>query len=423
MTDLEKARAEIDACDREMAALFARRMAAVEEVADYKEAAGLPVLDRAREDALLVKNMGYLPDKTYEREYRAFLRAEMAISRGYQSRRRDGLYVDLGDKGYPILLKSGGIYHAKEYLNLNRRVLIVTDDGVPSQYARTVESQCATPTRVCIPAGEQSKKLATYEKLLTILLERGFTRSDCVVAVGGGVVGDLAGFAAATYLRGIDFYNIPTTLLSQVDSSVGGKTGVDFREVKNQVGAFWQPKAVLIDPDTLSTLAPRQVSNGMAEVIKMAATSDPALFSLAETASRADIPALIRGALLVKKSVVEQDAEEAGLRRVLNFGHTVGHAIESLAAPRLLHGECVALGMLPFSSPAVRERLKAVYARYGLPCEIPFSPEQLMPLILHDKKNADGGITCVTVEEIGKFSFRKVTPDEMLAFLKGGLPQ
>ncbi|MGM9609578.1 MAG: chorismate mutase, partial [Eubacteriales bacterium] len=158
MTDLEKARAEIDACDREMAALFARRMAAVEEVADYKEAAGLPVLDRAREDALLEKNVGYLPDMTYEREYRAFLRAEMAISRGYQSRRRDKLYVDLGDKGYPIVLQSGGIYHAKEYLNLNRRVLIVTDDGVPSQYARTVEAQCATPTRVCIPAGEKSKQ-------------------------------------------------------------------------------------------------------------------------------------------------------------------------------------------------------------------------------------------------------------------------
>ena len=421
MTELDTAREEIDACDREMARLFARRMAAVDRVAAYKKEAGLPVLDTARETALLEKNRAYLPDDTFLTEYLAFERSVMALSRGYQAKKNCELYVDLPGRGYEVVLSRGGLHHAGELCDLDRRVLVVTDSGVPGQYAKTVMAQCQEPTLAILPAGEASKTLASYEKLLRILLERGFTRGDCVVAVGGGVVGDLAGFAASTYLRGIGFYNMPTTLLSAVDASVGGKNGIDFLGVKNQVGVFRQPDKVLIDPDTFSTLPERQISAGMAEVIKMAATSDPALFSLCERATVADLPAIIRAAVAIKRDVVEADEREGGLRRVLNFGHTVGHAIESLAGGRLLHGECVALGMLPMCAPAVRERLTALYGRYGLPTEIPFTPEQMLPYLTHDKKLSGGELTYVFVPEVGKFEFRRATPEEFLHNLREGM--
>lgn len=420
MTELEKARAEIDLCDREMAKLFCRRMEAVEHIADYKRAAGLPVLDPAREAAVIRENCDALGESPYREEYRALLVAMMTISRGYQSRKNAGLYVDLGERGYEVAVEPGGLARVGDRFDLGRKCLVVTDSGVPEVYARTVAAACREPIVVCLPMGEASKSLVSYEKLLRILVEHGFTRTDCVVAVGGGVVGDLAGFAAATYLRGIDFYNIPTTLLSEVDSSVGGKTGVDLDGVKNQVGVFWQPRGVLIDPETLATLPRRQFACGMAEVIKMAATFDAELFSLCETATVADAEEIIRRAVGIKRDVVVRDEREGGLRRVLNFGHTVGHAVESLAGGRLLHGECVSVGMLPMTSPAVRQRLRAVLERWELPVECPFTPAALLPLILHDKKMQGSEVTYVYVERIGSYELRRATPDEFCRLLGEG---
>ena len=160
---------------------------------------------------------------------------------------------------YDIVLEPGAIKKAGELLNLNRRVLVVTDSGVPAQYAETVAAQCSEAAIVTIPQGEQSKCFDELRHLLSEMLDKSFTRVDCVVAVGGGVVGDLSGFAASCYMRGVDFYNIPTTLLSQVDSSIGGKTAIDFGGVKNIVGAFYQPKKVIIDPEVLETLSRRQL--------------------------------------------------------------------------------------------------------------------------------------------------------------------
>ncbi|MBR3936018.1 MAG: 3-dehydroquinate synthase, partial [Oscillospiraceae bacterium] len=172
--------------------------------------------------------------------------------------------INLPLGNYDITIERGVLKRAGEIINLDRRVLIVTDSGVPEEYAKTVADQCKAPFVITVPMGEESKSLGTFEKLCAAMLEHGFDRSDCVVAVGGGVVGDLSGFAAASYMRGIDFYNIPTTVLSQVDSSVGGKTAVNFGKIKNIIGAFYQPKAVLIDPDTLKTLSERHFSNGLA---------------------------------------------------------------------------------------------------------------------------------------------------------------
>ena len=324
--------------------------------------------------------------------------------------------VSLGAQSYPIILDSRVLSHAGEHLDLARRVLVVTDSGVPEEYAETVAGACRQ-ARICtVPAGESSKNMGSYQQLLGEMLALGMGRGDCVVAVGGGMVGDLAGFAAATYMRGVDFYNVPTTLLAQVDSSVGGKTAIDMNGVKNIVGAFHQPRAVLIDTDTLRSLSRRQMAAGLAESVKMAMTCDAALLELIESSSDlpADLPEIIARSLSIKARVVEQDPTEQGLRRVLNFGHTIGHAVESCAGGKLLHGECVAMGMLPMCGPALRPRLTNILRKCGLPTGCGFTPRQLLPYLLHDKKAFSDGISVVMVDEPGSFRMEKQAPEEIL---------
>ena len=320
--------------------------------------------------------------------------------------------MELGADSYDIVVERGALKKAGEYLDLDRKVVVVTDDGVPAEYARTVADQAKEGTVFTIPQGEANKNMHTFEDILGAMLEASLTRKDCVVAVGGGVVGDMSGFAAACYMRGIDFYNIPTTLLSQVDSSIGGKTAIDFKGVKNIVGAFFQPKKVLIDPDTLDTLSVRQVNAGLAEAIKMAATSDAQLFEKIEKSAdlNADITDIIIGALNIKKDVVEQDPKESGLRKILNFGHTIGHAIEAYYEGEYLHGECVAMGMLPMCDGNVRARLEEVLTKYDLPTGCDAGAEELMPYIMHDKKMGKGTLSVIYVPEIGSFEIREVEP-------------
>ena len=321
--------------------------------------------------------------------------------------------TSMGD--YNIIIERGSINCLSEYCNTEKKALVVTDDGVPFRYAETVSKQFKNSVVKVIPQGEKSKSFDTYKELLQVLSENEFSRADCVVAVGGGVVGDLSGFTAATYMRGIDFYNIPTTLLSQVDSSIGGKTAIDFGGYKNTVGAFYQPKAVVIDSDVLKTLPKRQFNNGLAESIKMAATSDKELFALIENENAEDvIDTIIERSLRIKKAVVEEDEKELGLRKVLNFGHTAGHAIETAAGlSEYLHGECVSMGMLAFSSDCVRERLVKVLKKYDLPVKLDFSADKILSALRHDKKAKADGVNVVFVNEIGGFEFRFLTFDEL----------
>ena len=322
------------------------------------------------------------------------------------------LHMDLGARGYDIVVARGCLANAGALLPLQRRVLIVTDEGVPAAYAERVAAQCAKPLTVTVPQGEESKSLQTLERLLTAMLDAGFTRSDCVCAVGGGVAGDLAGFAAASYMRGVAFYNLPTTLLAQVDSSIGGKTAVNLGGVKNIVGAFWQPGKVLIDPDTLQTLSPREYACGMAEAVKTALIGDAALFALFASGAAMRAPEqVIAASLAVKKAVVEADEREQGLRKTLNFGHTIGHAIESVAG--LKHGECVALGMLPMCAPELRAQLLPVLEALGLPTQVRADPEAVWRALLHDKKMADGRISAVYVQTPGRCELRDVSPEAL----------
>ncbi len=322
------------------------------------------------------------------------------------------LPLSLEKNSYDIIIERGCLKNASRYLSLDRKVLIVTDDGVPAEYSGILASFCAHPHIVTLPQGEATKCFDSYMRLCGEMISLGFTRTDCVVAVGGGVVGDLAGFVAATYMRGVDFYNIPTTLLSQVDSSVGGKTAIDVDGVKNVIGAFKQPKKVLIDPDLLSTLPARHISNGLAESVKMALTSDKSLFELIENGVTKDnLEEIITKSIIIKKNVVEQDEKESSLRRVLNFGHTVGHGIETAMDLTLLHGECVALGMLPMCDTSVRARLVPVLKALSLPVTAEFDTENVINAIRHDKKLSGADINVVYVGEIGTFEFRKLPLD------------
>lgn len=333
------------------------------------------------------------------------------------------IHMNLGENSYDIVVERGILATADQHLDLNRRVLIVTDTGVPAAYAQTLASLCKESVTCTVEQGEGSKSLETLGILLKAMLDNGLSRKDCVVAVGGGVVGDLAGFAASTYMRGIDFYNIPTTLLSQIDSSIGGKTAVNFGGVKNIVGAFYQPKKVLIDPDLLSTLPPRQISNGLAEAIKVAMTSDRVLFDIFENECITDhLDEIIIRALQVKKDVVEQDEKETGLRRILNFGHTVGHGIESSEGmSELYHGECVALGMIPMCGEAIRPRLMAVLKKCSLYRVMDYDWDKITEAAFHDKK-ADGDTVTVTlVEEIGTYEMKRMKCLDVISMAKRSL--
>lgn len=318
--------------------------------------------------------------------------------------------VELGKNSYDITILRGSLAQADRYMKLDRKVLVVTDSGVPARYAQTVAACCKEPVLVCVPQGEASKNLENFALLCRTMLQQGFTRTDCVVAVGGGVVGDLAGFAAASFMRGIDFYIIPTTVLSQVDSSVGGKVAIDMDNIKNCIGAFHQPKAVLIDPDVLDTLPGRQIANGLAEAVKMAVNFDEKLLALFEQEEPlSHIDEIIAASLKQKAAVVKADERESGLRRVLNFGHTIGHGIETAAGLDVLyHGECVALGMLPMCSEELRPRVQAILEKLGLPTSCHVDPEAVWEAMLHDKKLSGDTITVVYAPQAGSFELRSM---------------
>ena len=320
---------------------------------------------------------------------------------------------------YDIIIKKGVLKEAKDYLNLKNKTLIVSDDGVPYSYIETLKNQCANPFVYIIKQGEASKNIENYQNIIAYMIENNFSRKDVVIALGGGVVGDLSGFVASTYMRGICFYNIPTTLLSQVDSSIGGKTAIDFNNYKNIIGAFYPPHKVLIDSETLLTLDKRQLHSGLVESIKMAMSHNETLFELIANSKDlyADIEEIIYQSLLIKKQVVEEDEKESGLRKVLNLGHTIGHAIESYYNYKLLHGECVALGMLYVVSEQIKEKLEKVFNKYELKTTVSYDKDKLISYVIHDKKANNNFVEMVKVNKIGTFEINNVSIEEIKEML------
>ena len=331
------------------------------------------------------------------------------------------LHLDLGARGYDITVGRNLLDSANEFFKLNRKAFIVTDSGVPEEYAKRVAKSAKEAKIVTVPQGEASKSPETFAMLCEEMLKFGMTRTDCAIAVGGGVVGDLTGFCAASFMRGIDFYNVPTTLLSQVDSSIGGKTAINLGGVKNIVGAFHQPKGVLIDLDTLKSLPKRQISNGLSESVKMALTSDKELFEIFERDSINDenIEEIVVRSLKVKKYVVEQDECESGLRKILNFGHTFGHAVEAEEEMHgFYHGECVAIGMLVTSSDEVRKRLIPVLEKLDLPTKYMGNTESALAFISHDKKCDGKLVSIVFVDTVGSFRIEKISVEKFFDLVR-----
>lgn len=329
------------------------------------------------------------------------------------------LTVDLKEHSYDIIIERGVLSRVSEYINCNRKVFVVTDEGVPKTYLQTVLAQCKEGYSYVVMQGEGAKSFPVYEELCRVLLQHNFTRKDLVIGLGGGVVGDLAGFVAATYMRGIDFVNIPTTTLSQIDSSIGGKVAINLDHVKNIIGCFYQPKMVFVDSDTLSTLPKRHFVNGLVEAIKAGLIYDKGLFSLFEQNKiEKHIDEIIVRSLSVKKDVVEKDEKEENLRKILNFGHTIGHGIESLYIDSMLHGECVAIGMLPMiEDAALKQRVIRIYEMLGLPQNISYDKEKVFKIIHKDKKAHGSKITIVKVKELGKAELHDIQTDEILRYL------
>ncbi len=333
------------------------------------------------------------------------------------------LHMNLQDKSYDISIGSGILADADKLFDTNRRIMIITDDGVPSQYSRTVAEKCKEAKILTLPSGESTKSMEYFTLICKTMLDFGMSRKDALVAVGGGVIGDLAGFAAASYMRGIDFYNIPTTTLSQVDSSIGGKCAVNLGVTKNIIGAFHQPRHVLIDTDTLKTLDKRQIASGLAEAVKMAVTSDADLFSVFENddVSEKNIEKIICASLKIKKSVVEEDEREGGLRKILNFGHSFGHGIEALNFGKLYHGECVSLGMIPMLALPDRKRLINVLEKLGLPTKFDFSTDDALSFTESDKKASGGKIDAVFSDKIGSFRMENLEISEFKNHIKNNI--
>lgn len=306
-----------------------------------------------------------------------------------------------------------------------RKIAIVTDDIVNSLYSKTVtdsiEKSGFTVCKFVFQNGESSKSTETLNEIYTFLCENNITRTDCVIALGGGVVGDITGFAAATFLRGVDYIQIPTTLLAQIDSSVGGKTAIDLPCGKNLVGAFKQPKCVICDSDVLSTLSEEIISDGMAEAIKYGMIRDRDFFELIASNSLKNlseiVDEIIYKSISIKRDVVENDEFDTGERMILNFGHTLGHAVESYYNyETYTHGSAVAIGMCMITerecSAEILEKLKDCITAYNLPTKSDAPIHELLKLCSNDKKRESGNINYIVCCEIGKASIKKVVVSE-----------
>lgn len=332
------------------------------------------------------------------------------------------LYVDLGENSYPIYIENNILSQAASYLTdifSGKRIIIISDDNVYPLYGERLTENLSLSYEchhLILPHGEATKNFQSLPLIYSAMLEAKISRSDLVIALGGGVIGDLAGFAAASFLRGVKFVQIPTSLLAQVDSSVGGKVGVDLPQGKNLVGAFKQPSLVLIDPTVLNTLPERYINDGMGEVIKYGCIKDADLFeTLASHSSFEDLksvlPSIIERCVDIKRIVVEHDQFDTGERMLLNFGHTLAHTIEQYwHYGKESHGEAVAIGMYQLSliaeekgltAAGTAEKILTVLKTYGLPYESKLPLGDLTEAISLDKKNLDNHLNLVLLKDIG----------------------
>ena len=343
------------------------------------------------------------------------------------------LIVDLKDRSYPIIIEKGLINRVSEEIRKvykGKKIFIITDDNVNKYYGGKISEELKVSDfevkLLSLKPGEETKNFNTLPIVYNELLDFNLTRSDLIIALGGGVIGDLAGFVASTYLRGVDFVQIPTSLLAQVDSSVGGKVAVDLDRGKNLVGSFYHPKCVLIDPDVLNTLEDRFFIDGMAEVIKYGCIKDKEFFDYLEKMENNkqlinNMEVVIHKCCDIKRQVVENDEKDKGERMLLNFGHTLGHAIEQYYNyTKYSHGEGVAIGMYVISKiseekgltkKGTSQRIKDILVKYNLPYELDVKIEETLEAINLDKKKLGNDLNIIILKEIGSSEIYKTTAE------------
>lgn len=340
-------------------------------------------------------------------------------------------------KKYEVLIGTGILDSVSELIagvTKTKHVIVVSDDNVYPLYGQTVvkklEDDGYQVERFVFPHGEASKNLSVFGELQEKMCDAHLSREDLLIAVGGGVVGDLAGFAAATYQRGIPFVQIPTTLLAAVDSSVGGKTAVDLPNGKNQVGCFYQPSLVICDPTTLSTLPDSEYRNGCAEIIKYGVLDSEELFEkILQKPVCEQYEEIIERCVSIKRDYVEEDEFDRGKRMLLNYGHTIAHAIEACSRYEIPHGQAVAIGMVMITKasaakglcdPVLAKRVENIVRAYGLPYETGFAKEDLSEAGMADKKNTSDSVRLVVPEAIGGCTVRRIPRAEFITWLQEG---
>lgn len=317
---------------------------------------------------------------------------------------------------YTIKIGKNILQNLEEYYAPKGKVLVVLDENVNKH--GIFEKLNKPYEKIVLPDGEKTKSFEYAQRIIQVLLENNFTRDDTLIALGGGVIGDLIGFVASIYMRGIKFISIPTTLLSMVDSSVGGKTAINFLDYKNSVGAFYQPSFVLIDIAVLDSLPKRQFNNGMAEVIKYGCIFSKDLFYSLE--QELNLEKVIYECLDLKRKVVEEDERDLGLRKVLNFGHTIGHGIESYyEMDKYFHGEAVAIGMLKITKDiSIYDEIKKMLIKYDLPTETEYDKERVFQLMKNDKKaGKNNTIDIILLESIGMAYIKKINIDDLKNYI------
>ncbi len=321
--------------------------------------------------------------------------------------------IELNDKSYPVVIEHDLLNNISSFLDLTKKALIITDDGVPSIYIKTIKKQLKKGETLIIPHGESSKSLEMYQRIIDHLLHLDFSRKDYIIALGGGVVLDLCGFVASTFKRGLHLINIPTTTLSMVDSCVGGKVALNHYNLKNIIGSFYHPDAVLIDPNTLQTLPKRHFINGTIEALKTGMIGDKELYNLFfQDDYKEHYDEIIYRSLLFKAKIVMEDEKEQSIRKILNFGHTFGHAYESYFAMKYyLHGEAVALGILTISKDKYYyDDLKNLFKKWKLKTDINVEKEKIINFIKNDKKSDNDNIDLIVVDNIGE---AKIVPTKI----------
>lgn len=337
---------------------------------------------------------------------------------------------------YEVLIGENLIQHAGEYISQYIepcRICVITDSTVNNIYSQVVMTSLLEHgyqvSKVIFPSGEHSKNLNTYSNILEAIADEGLNRSDAIVALGGGIVGDMAGFVAATYMRGIRYIQIPTTYMAAVDAAIGGKSGINLLSGKNLVGIIWQPSLVLCDYKTFDSLPPAKLQDGLAEAVKCAVVAEP---SLIPHIRNNDYAYIIERCVSIKKSLVEADEEDRGIRQLLNFGHTVGHGIEKITSFSVSHGQAIAKGMVVEAKAAYRmgltdtdisKDLEKILTELGFNLTTCRKGEDLYHYALTDKKIAGDQITMIIPESIGKCKLQKISLSELHRFIELGLQE